>query len=618
MLRRVARLLGGAAGEGSLSQQVRLARLWLPLLIVGVVVLYQLVVLPMGGPAFRFWAPLLFYGILGPLATYVTLNWIATEAALHEQAQADLARLYRELSASHELLGAIQEVTLRYAAAPDLEGTIGVATRGVAKVTGAEAVGLVVGPAEFGAASGVGLTPELTADAQRRDAALRLRGSGAGHGSAALPGEYAQLPNDRLAVLSAALSWGGRVEGSLHAYYRAEPSQGAKEAFGILASQFSAVAEATNLRMRDLLTLMEVDRRLRAEGNLERLLDSVLTEMMTRVEAGAGGVFLLEDETRLQLRASVGIGRTQSAPSWRVGEGIVGRVAQVMEPSVIERLTTAERLAAGPLLKTAGSAVALPLTADDRLLGVIVLSHEREAHFDRRAIPFLGLLASQVSLAVRNATAYLQSEELAIVEERSRIAREIHDGVAQLLAFSLLKLDLATRFMEKEPQRALQAIEQARETVRETIKEVRRSIFALRPVDLERHGFVETVRRYVADFGQQNDIRAVVDVGDLPALSVKQEAVLFRIFQEAMHNVAKHAKASQVSVSLGTAEDGMAFVTVVDDGQGFDPDSVSDRVTSAGGLGLRQMRERVEARGGRLEIVSGRERGTTISAAIPA
>jgi signal transduction histidine kinase len=232
-------------------------------------------------------------------------------------------------------------------------------------------------------------------------------------------------------------------------------------------------------------------------------------------------------------------------------------------------------------------------------------------------LPFMGLVAGQVSLAIRNASAYLQSEELAISEERSRIAREIHDGVAQMLAFTALKLDLVQRLMAKDPAKASAELGQAKETVRESIREVRRSIFALRPVDLERFGFAETVRRYALDFGQQNDVKVEVSFGPLPDLSLKSEAVLFRIFQEAMHNVAKHAKAQNVEVRLGTTEDGMAFVAVRDDGVGFDVDQVSDRVTSAGGLGIKQMRERVEARGGRLEIDAAPARGTELYAAVP-
>src|SRR5690606_12945941 len=133
--------------------------------------------------------------------------------------------------------------------------------------------------------------------------------------------------------------------------------------------------------------------------------------------------------------------------------------------------------------------------------------------------------------------------------------------------------------IDRDKVKALAELNRATETVRESIKEVRRSIFALRPVDLERHGFVDTVRRYSLDFGQQNDVKVAFNESELPQLSIKSEAMLFRIFQEAMHNVAKHAQATSVAVSLGTAADGMAFVAVEDDGLGFDPAAVDDRVS---------------------------------------
>ena len=264
----------------------------------------------------------------------------------------------------------------------------------------------------------------------------------------------------------------------------------------------------------------------------------------------------------------------------------------------------------------AGSAVSLPLSTDDELLGVVVLAHEREEHFDEANLPFLSLLAGQVSLAVRNARAYLQSEELAIAEERARIAREIHDGVAQSLAFAALKLDLVLR-LENHPDKARRELEGAKRTIRETIKEVRRSIFALRPIDLERHGFAETIRRYVSDYGQQNDVLVGLEVQDTPQLTLKSEAVLFRIFQEAMNNVAKHASARRVDVTVGKTSQGCTFITVADDGQGFDPTTVSDRITSAGGLGLKQMRERVEGRGGTFELTAQPGGGTRVYASVP-
>lgn len=594
---------------GSLYEQVRFARLWLPLTIVGMVLLHQLVVVPLGGERYQFWAQLLFYSILGPLVTFATLNWIATEVRLREQAQDELARLFEQLRSSHELLTAIQTVTEQFAAATDLEAALSAASRGIREVTGASAVAVLVGPVGFGVTSGVGLSEAQQRDAVERDEALRARESRS---------ERTRLDGVNQWVLTMPLTWGGSLEGSLHAYYDGSPDGRQREAFSILASEFSAAAEATRSRTRDLLTLFDVDRSIRAEGNLERLLHTLLVRMMSRVEAKTAGVYLLDVGELLHLRAAEGAPRLPAANlPIKVGEGLIGQAARSREPRIVSRLAETDRTAGGPLLDGADSAVTLPLYSEEGVLGLVVLAHPDSDHFDAANLPFLGLLASQVSLAVRNANAYLHSEELAIAEERARIAREIHDGVAQSLAFAALKLDLVMRLLEKDAGKARAELDNARETVRETIKEVRRSIFALRPVDLERYGLLETVRRYAIDFGQQNDVRVELDLGALPELDLKSEAVLFRIFQEAMNNVAKHAGAHNVDVQVGVSDGGMAYICVQDDGRGFDPSSVSDRVTSAGGLGLKQMRERVEARGGSFEILSEPGRGTTVQAAVP-
>ncbi len=600
------------ARHGSLYEQVRLARLWLPLTIVGVVLMHQLVVLPLGSPAFQFWGQVLFYSILGPIATYLTLNWIADELLVKERQDAELASLYEELRASHELLASIHEVTARFASAPDLETTVSAAADGIQAVTGARAVALVVGPDELGVTHTVGSWTGLEADVMARDRKARRMVEA---GKTAV---VTDAGRDGSVVATVPLAWGGAPEGSVSAYFASAPDARRLESFNILVSQFSAAAEATRLRTRDLLTLVEVDRSIRAEGNLDRLLLTVLKQMTARVGAAVGGVFLVDEEQVLHLTSSVGTAAHDgNVRAWRIGEGFIGKVAKGREPRIVDDLGELTDESLGPLLKGEGSAVAIPLGADDRVLGVLVLAHPEKHHFDRAVIPFLGLAAGQVAVAVRNASAYMQSEELAIAEERSRIAREIHDGVAQMLAFSAIKLDLVSRLLEGEQTKARAELDLVKASVRESIKEIRRSIFALRPVDLERHGFVETVRRYVLDFGQQNDVKVSLEIDDLPNLSIKSEAVLFRIFQEAMHNVAKHAKAGTVSIELGTDAVGMAFVRIIDDGVGFEPSDVKDRVSSAGGLGLRQMRERVAARGGRLDIESSVGSGTKLFAAVP-
>jgi signal transduction histidine kinase len=596
------------ASAVSLYGQVKLARFWLPVTIVGVVLVHQLLIVPQGGDSWRFWSQLLFYAILGPVVTAVTLSWIAGEVRQREEAQDEMARLYRELQSSHELLGAIQGVTEQFVSAPDLESALATASRGLTDVSGATGALVMLG------AIGSELTSDFGLDEN-------LRANGLERGRALIAGvrlaDEAELAGQRYWVLSSKLVWAGQPAGSVHAYYRYPPTGKERESFGILASEFSAAAEAGSSRTRDLVTLFEVDRSIRAEGNLEKLLDTLLIHMIGRVSAESGGVYLADDEGLLHLRSAHGLEGGVPARSLKPGQGLAGSVAASREPRILSSIGPRERASGSPFLATSGSAVALPLLGEGALLGVVVLAHSERDHFDQAALPFLGLLAGQVSLAVRNARAYLQSEELAIAEERARIAREIHDGVAQSLAFAALKLDLVERLLARDPDKAATEISATRATIRETIKEVRRSIFALRPVELERHGFMETLRRYLADYGQQNEIQVELDQQAAPTLSTKAEAVLFRIFQEAMNNVAKHARARSVTVTVGRQEDGQVFVQVSDNGVGFDQATVSDRVTSAGGLGLRQMRERVEARGGRFHIESRPGSGTTVYASVP-
>lgn len=593
-----------SADRRSLARQVERARFWLPLTIVGIVMLFELGLVTRLGPDTGPWVRLAFYSILGPLATVLTLSWIVREVRGRETAQAELAETYRELQESHGLLSSIQAVTERFAGASDLEDAVAAAASGLRMATGAQASAVVLGVETRQLVGEEGMNDDLRGCIAGRDEALR-RGERLD--------EFGVGPTGRRRVLSAPLSLGGRVEGSVHAVFPDDPGPRAREAFGILAAEFASVAEAARSRMRDLWTLFEVDRSIRAEGNLDRLLGTLLERTLSRVDARRGAVFLADGGPLLQPRV---VRPEDPLAPLRMGEDRLARLASSGGPQLIGDLDPATRAEAGGLLADAACAVVLPLTADDELLGAVVLAHDRPGAVREAQLPFLSLLAGQVSLAVRNARAYLHGEELAIGEERARIAREIHDGVAQSLAFAALKIDLGRKLLGRDPERASDELELAGATVRESIREVRRSIFALRPVDLERHGFVETVQRYALDFGEQNGVQVEVEIGEVGDLEVRSEAVLFRIFQEAMHNVAKHAGARSVRVRLGRDHRMRAFVEVSDDGAGFDVDSVGDRVTSAGGLGLRQMRERVEARGGVYEVQSEPGTGTTVRAAL--
>ncbi|MCA9838351.1 MAG: GAF domain-containing sensor histidine kinase [Trueperaceae bacterium] len=592
--------------QGSLYQRIMLARFWLPATIVGVVLVHQLSIVPLGGPRWEFWSVLLFYSILGPFVTFLTLTWIASEVRQREAAQNEFQRLFIELKASHALLGQIQNVTEQFVSAPDLETSLSAASEGITRVTGA------LGAAIFLTTGGVSITQSYDLDeAFTIDAAKRDRRFSLGETLEATT----TIDGNVYSVLTAPLTQLGRIGGSVHVYFSQTPSSEQRESFSILSAEFSAAAEAASSRMRDLLTLVEVDRSIKAEGNLERLLATLLERMMSRTDALVGGVYLADETRQLRLQVAKGLSQVHSYRPLSSDDGFVGEVASKAEPQIASHLDPVDRI--GPILERAASAVALPLLSERELLGVVVLAHAHPMHFELKSLPFLNLVAGQVSLAVRNARAYLQSEELAIAEERARIAREIHDGIAQTLAFSALKLDLVSRLMTKDMVKAEHELKLTKDTLRETIKEVRRSIFALRPIELERHGFVETLKQYCQDYDQQNNIQVELDLRDIPQLSTKSEAVLFRIFQEAMHNVAKHARAEAVAINVGTTADQQAFVEIKDNGLGFDLTSVTGKVTSAGGLGLKQMQERIEALGGDFLIETQVGMGTRVFASIP-
>ncbi len=550
-----------------------LTRNLLPLLIVLVVVAYEELFVPLGDASFGRLAHLAFYGLAGPLVTFFTIQWIAEGVQAREAAERELRGLYAELSASHQRMSALQQLMREVSEPADLETLLDVAVRGAQAATGA-----------------VSVRAQLRGELQSTDPSSGLSRT------LGEPGRY---------QINESLHSDGQPLGELNLGFAEPPSSDTRELVSAIASELGGAVASTQRRTRDLITLFEVDQSIRAERNMQRLLARVTGNIAGRVQASARAAFLSDQDGVIRLEyARDPDGSIRSGGSL---PGFVHRVAESGQPGVASPEEAAE------VFPGVFSALALPMHAEDGLVGVIVLGGERP--FEKERMPLLALLASQATLAVRNARAYLYSEELAIGEERNRIAREIHDGVAQSLAFCAIKLDVVVRQIPRNPEQAVRDVQEAGALLREQIREVRRSIFALRPIDLERYGLLETVRRYLLDFGEQHSVKVQLEIrGDIH-LAPGDEAVVFRILQESLNNVAKHARASSVSVKLSGNHS--VKLSVEDDGQGFDPAQVSGRVSSAGGLGLTQMRERAESRGGHYRVDSEPGRGTRVEARLP-
>jgi two-component system sensor histidine kinase DegS len=199
--------------------------------------------------------------------------------------------------------------------------------------------------------------------------------------------------------------------------------------------------------------------------------------------------------------------------------------------------------------------------------------------------------------------------------ERARLAREIHDGPAQALANTVLRLQFVEQMVKQRPDEVQVELAKLRAAIQESLKDVRRFIFNLRPASLSDAGLVSTLKYFAQDYVDQFNIPVEVNISENLLLSANQELVVFRVIQEALQNIQKHAEAEHVVVNVQQRADGPLTVTIADDGKGFDPKLV--RQGRTGSSGLVSMRERAATVGGTLKVDSRPGTGTTITLALP-
>jgi two-component system sensor histidine kinase DegS len=202
-------------------------------------------------------------------------------------------------------------------------------------------------------------------------------------------------------------------------------------------------------------------------------------------------------------------------------------------------------------------------------------------------------------------------------EERRRLAREIHDGPTQLLNSVVLRIDVCQRFVDTDPQRLRGELQQLKELVRLSLQDVRKIIFDLRPMALDDLGLIPALRTFLKDFQARTGIETDFSVfGNDRRYDPAFEIAIFRIVQEALSNVYKHAGASRVWVKIETTGGREVKVQVKDDGCGFDPAQVRPG-TGGSKFGLVAMRERAELLGGTIDIQSAPGQGTKLTCVFP-
>lgn len=201
-------------------------------------------------------------------------------------------------------------------------------------------------------------------------------------------------------------------------------------------------------------------------------------------------------------------------------------------------------------------------------------------------------------------------------EERKRIAREIHDGPAQAMANVVLRVEFCEKLFQKDKDKVVEELKSLKSLVRGTLQDVRKIIFDLRPMALDDLGLIPALKRYVAEYREKyNQAAELVILGQERRLESTIEVGAFRIIQESLNNIWKHAKAKHVLIRVELREDYLAF-SITDNGVGFSFDEYLARENSQS-MGLLGMKERVELLGGSLDIKTEPGKGTDISVNIP-
>jgi two-component system, NarL family, sensor kinase len=256
----------------------------------------------------------------------------------------------------------------------------------------------------------------------------------------------------------------------------------------------------------------------------------------------------------------------------------------------------------------------IPLYFRHRGLGIMNIAGPAWRALNPEELRLLSTIASQIGIAVERDRLAGESARLMRAEDRTRLAREIHDGLAQGLTAIGLDIEGALRHVEDGPEQARERLERALATTREALQQARTSVLNLRSEPLAERTLPEALSALARRFTSETGIQIHVDIDEAVVLPLQVESEVYRIAQEATANVRHHAHATEASIALRVAN-GAVLLTVRDNGTGMNAEATSS--PEAGHHGIIGMRERARLLGGQLRVTSRPNRGTTITARIP-
>jgi len=387
----------------------------------------------------------------------------------------------------------------------------------------------------------------------------------------------------------------------------------------VMVRTISQASKRQRRQNEELLALHGAGLDVTAELSLDAVLNKVVERARTLVGARYGALSVVNHDGSIQTFLTSGVTEEQRAKIGPppVGHGLLGVVLREGERLRLPDIGSDPRSHGfPPNHPVMHSLLAVPVTCKGPFVGNLYLSEKANGgEFTSDDEETLKRFAVQAAIAIDNAHLHSQVGDLAIAQERLRIAHEMHDGIAQILGYVNTKVQAATEYIRRnKTDEGLEQLRELAEAAREAYRDVRESIVDLRTLPGPARSFQDVLQEYIDRWKEQTGIATQLTVdGDL-TLPPGYELQLVRIIQESLANVRKHSKATAASVDV-RRRDGKLLLTVTDNGAGFSQSTLSRSVFPR--FGLSTMRERAESIGAAFAVESTPGAGTSVNVEIP-
>lgn len=372
---------------------------------------------------------------------------------------------------------------------------------------------------------------------------------------------------------------------------------------------------ALEKRGRELEALYQADEKILRNVSLNQVFQTLVDVAVDLLHADRSVVFAWDEEqTKVRPRVSHGYSaRTLKVMEFARGEGNVGQVLETGQPIIARELepeTMRPDVREAIIAEGIKSFVHLPIIVDQKVVAVFNVAFTRPDFIGEDTIRLFSALTDRASLSIANMELFEQTKDLAVMEERSRLARDLHDSAKQKAFAALAQLGTARGILNGNGHSVAMHLDQAENLVSDVIQELTFLVQEIYPIAVQEKGLATALREYIFEWENRNDSTVKLSIRNEQRLPLEIEQAIYRVTQESLANVARHSSATRVDIALVYNADSVQL-SLSDNGCGFDTDVKSH------GMGLRSIRERVSSVHGVAQIQSAPGHGTRILVQIP-